>query len=606
MTNSVLKNRLNIGLLSVGLLVCGCGESTLEPVGNEVPKVALMVGEAVGTKTVYDASENNFIWRTGDKLAVWAKSSSGSFTLADQVFHLLATDAGGTSAYFTSSLSSAMDEGTYSYYVTYPVPESADGSKVTFNVPAVQDGTASGGADILLSVPVTGPELSPVAEGSPVDQGNVVKIRMKHILHFLRFYIPEGCNKLGEPVKRIEFTMPQSFAGTVSVDVTDASSASLGGKQNSMVLNLKTPVDESSDGNDFALAAIFPPDESYGSDDQMTIKVYSENKWSELSPVSLSGRSFAAGHITRVPLKPKDVKPIVYELKFVLASNNLGEDVKNIRITLPDGELWPGEESSTLSFSAADGGFVKTGDTFTFSTQDKDFFKNLSSKQLTVEYESESAIVNENLALGNLSDVMSKTCSLNCPYLFYEDFSAVDDLSSNDEYSMSSLGSKSAVSFLNGWTAARVGAQAGTSIRLACRRETSADYPARADSPFLSGLKDGVTVNLELVFDYSMNRQGYATWPFSVPEISQTVHLGSITTSDALKSGDGTGNFQVEFTVNETSGSYTNVNHTYSTELTSLTAPFRLSWRTTPEHKAGTSNNTCWLYIDNIKVKIKK
>ena len=47
----------------------------------------------------------------------------------------------------------------------------------------------------------------------------------------------------------------------------------------------------------------------------------------------------------------------------------------------------------------------------------------------------------------------------------------------------------------DGWSAARAGAQAGTAIRIACRRETGlANYPARADSPYLTGLKEGKTV----------------------------------------------------------------------------------------------------------------
>ena len=34
--------------------------------------------------------------------------------------------------------------------------------------------------------------------------------------------------------------------------------------------------------------------------------------------------------------------------------------------------------------------------------------------------------------------------------------------------------------------------------------------------------------------------------------------------------------------------------------------PARLTWLTTNEHKAGTTNGTYWLYIDNVKVSIAK
>ena len=90
------------------------------------------------------------------------------------------------------------------------------------------------------------------------------------------------------------------------------------------------------------------------------------------------------------------------------------------------------------------------------------------------------------------------------------------------------------------------------------------------------------------------------------PKIAQTVYFGYITTSGNLKSGDDTGTFTSNFDINETTGSYDNINHTADVVLSDVTAPLRLSWRTVPETNWGANNNTCWLYIDNIKVRIKK
>ena len=598
----------------MALIGCG-GFAPVDP--KIIPSsvdVVLAVGDAPGTRTEYDVEARRFVWNDGDKLAVWAKSSDGTFALDNQPFRLLASGTGhqsgaepgtdNSSAYFTSTLPSPMAEGTYSYYMTYPLPESVGGTTATFTVPAVQDGLASGGVDVLVAGPVSGPALSAVKEGVPVDEDNLLKVRMKHLLHFLRFYIPEGNNVLGEPVKRIEFTMPQAVAGKISVDVSDASTASLGEGVNGMTLELREPIDESADGTDVAVAGIFPPLAAYSAGEKMAVSIYSENKWASLAPMSLNGRTFEAGHITPIPLRPTEARQL-YKLKFTLASNNLGEDPYNIKLSLPEGVNWPGSASNVLAFDGTHGGLIKVGDVFVVETKEESEFRALSSQTLTVSYESESALVTESLTLGDLTSVSNAACSLNCPYLFFEDFSGVEEFSSNDVYKTSSAGSFDPVSFLNGWSAARAGAQAGTAIRIACRRETSADYPARADSPFLT-LKDNVTVNLNVSFDYSMDRNGYATWPFSVPKIYQTVHIGYITTSDALKSGADTGVFPVNFNVNETTGSYTNIDHNYSAELEGVKAPLRLSWRTTPEHKPGTSNNTCWLYIDNIKVKIKK
>ena len=598
-----LKDKLRFFLVFAGACFCGCGDYGgfyPEP-GRPQVKVVLAVGEGSQTKTTYNIDTKRFEWNPGDELAVWAKSSAGTYVLDGRPFNLLAVAENRSSAYFTASLEAPMEEGTYSYYVAYPSPVSVDGTIARFVIPAVQDGTASGGVDVIVAEPVSGPALAPIAEAAPVLQDGSPKISMKHLLHFLEFYIPDGNNPFGEPLTRIEFSMPKPVVGDLKVDVTDAGLAVLENGTNSVALDLVIPLD----GAGSAVAGIFPPPEAYSSEDQMAVTVYSENKWAVLNPFRLAGRTFSSGHLTPVPLRPTVVNELC-QLKFTLVSNNLGEDPQNIKVSLPQGETWPGTDSNVLDFTGAQGGLVKVGDTFVLKVKDVEAFRNLSSKPLTVSYESESAIVSESLTLGDLSSVSSTVCDLNCPYLFFEDFSGVEDQSSYDEWSMSNPGSRGAKSFLNGWSAARFGTEAGTSLRLACRRETSADYTARADSPFLSGLKDGVTVSLEVGFNYSMDRQEYATPLVKLPEVSQTVKVGYITTSDNFDSGDDDGNFQSSFTINETGGSYTNIGHSYSTELTNVTSPLRLSWLTAPQHKAGTTNSTCWLYIDNIKVKIKK
>lgn len=598
-----LKNKLRFFLLFAGACLCGCGDSG--GFGSEQEdqrvKVVIAVGEGSRTKTAYNVETKRFEWNSGDALTVWAKSSAGTYVLDGRSFSLLAVGENRSLAYFTATLDAPMEEGTYSYYVAYPTPVSVDGVSARFVIPSVQDGLASGGVDVIVAEPVSGSALTPIAEAAPISPEASLKIRMMHLLHFLRFYLPDGDNPFGEPVTRIEFSMPRPVVGNLTVDVTDAGSAALENGTNSVSLDLATPLDASG----FAVAGIFPPSATYSSEDKMTVTVYSENKWATLNPVGLAGRSFPAGHLTPVPLRPEAINEFC-QLRFTLASNNLGEDPQSIQVSLPQGETWPGTDSNVLDFTGEHDGLVMVGDTFVLKVKDVDSFRSLSSKALTVRYESESAIVSESLTLGDLSSVTNAVCSLNCPYLFFEDFSGVGDQSSYDEWSMANAGSRDAKSFLNGWSAARFGTQAGTSLRLACRRETSADYTARADSPFLSNLKNGVTVDLEVGFDYSMDRQEYATPLVKLPEVGQTVKVGYITTSENLKSGDDTGDFQSSFFVKETGGSYTNIGHYYSTVLSDVTSPMRLSWLTAPEHKAGTTNSTCWLYIDNIKVKIKK
>ena len=88
----------------------------------------------------------------------------------------------------------------------------------------------------------------------------------------------------------------------------------------------------------------------------------------------------------------------------------------------------------------------------------------------------------------------------------------------------------------------------------------------------------------------------------------QTVKVGYVTTSAALSSGNKEGNFDSanSFQTNEKTGSWESTPNNSVITLTNVpTGVVRISWRTTPFHRAGFSNTTCWLYIDNVKVRIK-
>ena len=588
--------------LAAALLLCGCG---LDYSPQPRPVEVVLGLENQSTKTSMSADGLHFLWDEGDEISLWAKASDGSYALDNQTFKNFASpDNSRSTAYFGTTLPSPMPEGTYTYYISYPKPLSTSGVTARYVVPKIQNGDVSGGLDITVAEPVTGPELKPVTEAGPVEEP--LKVRMKHLLHFLRFYIPEGNDEMEGAVEKIEFTMPQTVAGELDVDVASAGANPVGEGSTGITMKLRTPLEVSSaDSKQSAVAAIIPPQTPYGAGESMQVRLYSATRYSAMS-FSLSGRAFEAGHITPVPLRPvpEQTRPR-YTVHFNLVSNNLGEDLQNISLTLPEGVNWPGTDSNTYTYVNADSGLLSEGESFFLETLDEKQFRTLSTRKVAVRFESENAVLHDTLAIADLSTAVSTSLSLDCPYLFFEDFSGVESFNSNDKYSGSSAGSFSPYTFLNGWSAARAGAQAGIAIRLACRRETAlANYPARADSPFLTGLKEGKTVNLSVQFEYSMGRQEFTIG--KNPEVSQTVYLGFIKVSDNYESGSDKGEYPTSFDVNETTGSYTNINHTYNGELNDVGAPLRLSWRTVPETSGAAGNSTCWLYLDNIKVKIKK
>ena len=586
--------------LAAALLLCGCG---LDYSPQPRPVEVVLGLENQSTKTSMSADGLHFLWDEGDEISLWAKASDGSYALDNQTFKNFASpDNSRSTAYFGTTLPSPMPEGTYTYYISYPKPLSTSGVTARYVVPKIQNGDVSGGLDITVAEPVTGPELKPVTEAGPVEEP--LKVRMKHLLHFLRFYIPEGNDEMEGAVEKIEFTMPQTVAGELDVDVASAGANPVGEGSTGITMKLRTPLEASSaDSKQSAVAAIIPPQTPYGAGESMQVRLYSATRYSYLD-FSLTGRAFEAGHITPVPLRPvpEQTRPR-YTVHFNLASNNLGEDLQNISLTLPEGVNWPETDSNTYIYAKADGSLLSNGDSFFLETLDEKQFRTLSSREVAIRYESENAVLHDTLAIADLSTAVSASLSLDCPYLFFEDFSEVKSFSSNDEYSLSSAGSKSPELFLDGWSAARAGAQAETAIRLACRRETSVDYPARADSPCLSGLKDGKNVDIVVQFDYSMNEKSGGIGP---EDVGQYVSVGYHNKSGSLKSGDGTGDVSDRFYIKEFVGTYTNFNNTYSGVINGVDNRSRLFWRTEPENKAGLNNSTCWLYLDNIKVKIKK
>ena len=324
-----------------------------------------------------------------------------------------------------------------------------------------------------------------------------------------------------------------------------------------------------------------------------------------MDPISLNGRNFAAGHITSVALRPQVLGP-VYRVIFTLNSNNLGEDVQKITLEFPSAITWEGVSYNSMEFTKEDLSVIGIGDSFELRTIEQSEFAALPGQKVKVIYESENAIVSEEITLSVELGSTVMNVSLNCPYLLFEDFSCiVSDFNSGDNHSASNVGSKDPYYIPSGWSVARAGGSAGTAVRLAAHRETGLNnMPSRCDSPLLSGLKDGSTVKLSLSFNYSMNRQEGGLG--SKPKLGCTVYVGWTTATGDLKSGDESGTFPDSFYLNETTGSYTNIDKLFQTTLLDMDNTKRLSIRQVNEVKYDATNGTYWLYLDNIKVSIAK
>ena len=587
-----------VPLLALMLSACQTDDFQIPHTGPH--EVGFYAGGSTQTRTEMLPNGLSAVWTAGDELAVWAKNSSGVFTLSNQIFKTYGVD--GRHGFFTSTLSEAMPDDTYTYYCTYPVPKSVDGTNVTFNIPAVQDGKVTGGADIMIATPEQHGELTPVPD--PEDHSGM-SMQMNRMMHQFRFYVPQDDTWLnGEEIEKIELNFPRGVVGTANLDITNPLvSSTLSNPESFVTLKLSDPIAVTyQDQYDYACMAINPT--SFKAGESMSLRAYTASRILFFDPVDLQARTFEAGHSTSVKLKITNT--IDYgRVFFTVSANNLGENANSITLTAPTGCVWGNTGSNVYTYRP--GYEISAGERFEIMFEDIDAYRNLSKKSITVTFDTEHVNTSQTIIMPDMSSGSIAEISASMPYLLYEDFSNVSTFSSNDAYQTSSAGSKDAYSFLNGWTGGRIGAQQGKCIRIACRRETSADYDARVDSAPIIQLKESAKISV--TFDYGMNNQYGGVSVITNPDVGQTFFVGFVTKTQGYKSGSTDGTFESanSLYVFEKTGSYDSTPNTGTYYLNNVPeGTVRITWRTEVQHQIGANNTTCWLYIDNVKVQIAK
>ena len=588
-------------IIAAGLLCTfsSCQKGAVENVGNVGRHtIGFCTGEA-STRTMMNPDGLTASWEKGDRIAVWAKNSSGEYTLNNTQFSVYGAD--GARAFFTATIDASMPEDRYTYFAAYPVPESVSLTKATFTIPSVQDGKVSGGADIMIANPLLHGPLEEVKELSDYTR---LGMSMEHLLHQFRFYLPEGEDKLGgEAIVKMVLTFPKPVAGKLVADFTDTEAAAeFSGEEKSITLKLSEPlVNSTSSERKYAMAVFFPS--SFEASESINIKIYTETKIANAYPVNLEGRTFAAGHSTPVRLRISDIREYG-RLRFTVSSNNLGENANAVRLTAPQGCTW-GDGSTIYEYRP--GHEITTGETFEIPFENLDTFRTFSGKDVTVTFDTEHVDATQTVRVPDLTTLNFAEISAGLPYLLYEDFSGVESFNSGDNYAMSNAGSKSPKSFLNGWTGGRVGAEAGMCIRIACRRETSKGYDARVDSAPIISLKK--STDIKVSYDYGVNNKYGGIAIITDGNVGQNVYIGYVTDTKGYSSGDDSGTFESDntFYAKEYTGSYTSTPNSDTRIIHSApTGVLRITWRSAAEYQAGTTNTTCWLYLDNIKVQIAK
>jgi len=569
---------------------------------NETANVAFSIsGEAGGdidliSKTYIGEDRVSVFWENTDNVFLWALDANDKLTLSGQKFSVFGKKEG--RAFFTSTISSKMLEGEYEYWCCTPAPLNANGTDASFEIPARQDGRGEG---IMIAQKESAGPLRPISEYVETE---ALSMKMSQMLHLLQLHVKDADNLLGgEKITKLTLSFPSNVVGTCKADISDPV-MDLYLVNGSYELSVKP--ENACNISDVLYATILPS--KWKLDDALGAKIYTQTKFAVAKPVQLKGRNMCKGHATPVCLQPLEVKNFCHFL-LKLNSNPIGEDVTKITITAPSGCKWGDTGTNVQTIENAGG--IPVGTSVEINYEEEALFRAMSGKSLTIQYESEHVIISQSMTVPNLSGKYSCDLLLNVPNLLAENFDNVPTFSSDDEYKTSKAGSYDPHSFLNGWSGGRIGAQAGKCIRIACRRETSADYDARVDSAPLNCTFKKAT-NINVAFSYGSNNQYGGIVIVTDGNVGQNCYVGYITTSKNYKSGDGDGTFDRTnntFYTKEYTGSYTNTPNETDYTIKGIPAgasPVRITWHTEVEHQAGTTNTTAWLYLDNIKVTIAK
>lgn len=578
---------------------------TIEVAIGSGPRLDITTQSA--TRTTLDEEGTQVKWQTGDQLALWAVNSASQRVIEAATFSLYHYNASYNSASFRGSIP-ALAEDTYSYYAVSPVPAATDGLQVSYDIPAVQDGTFHGEWDVMVAKPVTGEALREHdrkdANGIS-DNSDIVNLQFAHKIHVLKITLPK--NDLGEPITEIELTFPTAVTGRLTVDASNPEAdATLSGGSKTLTLRFAEP----KDAGDVVYAMIAPVTLEEGQ--EISILAVGESSESEsrtFAPAS-ADRTFAAGHTTPINYNVPGLGRMFTRLNFRLdeaGANTLGEEIDSFTVTAPEGWVFEdGTRSRTFNVTG-------TGD---YLVRFRDYpNQTAETSGFQVTYDSEHALLTETFTLPAVTpETLNQVAAFRVPYLFEEDFSGIYGYSDHDNagHGWTSDTTTGAIDLgsqnLAGWSGARTGAQANTSIRVCCRAQsvfggsTLYRYHGRLDSAPLANLKAGTTANVRVTFNYGGGRSGNS-------KFSPLAACGYTTTQGVINSQeDRNQNWYIsgaqvipDLGVND---SFTSLPYTMEYTIPSCSNQHRLSWEVNSTGEASTTNANLWLYLDNIRVSI--
>lgn len=588
----ILRYLWLLGTALPALLCTSCDDGLAEsqPIPDGMMEVC--VGASL-TRTVLDDDGLTTSWVRRDRIAMWALSEGGTPVFANSLFTFWANKADGSGGFFRGVVPE-MAVGTYDYYAAYPLPALVDGLRVSYDLPAVQDGAWHGEYDILLAT-ATAPQLHDATR--PGNDVNEIGLRFRHKVHALKITIPAGRNRFGRGVSRLRIRFPQPVAGRLTWDLANPDAAPMmESASDAVTLEFPTPVGE---GDSFWV--FIAPTDLTGGEVLFTATDGEEYAW----PLASDGfGACPAGSITNVTLTIPEVRPMS-DYRLAVDPAQLGEAVTEINsIEGPSDWAFPGLDlpARTEHVTAnADGSFSVR----IFADTGVAFPAEVGMTVASAHTEG----VEGRLGTGQCltSDVTAAGCTIRAPYLFFENFAEVPaDNSSDEALILTPWG-------LSGWSGARSGVQAHTCIMANCHVSTHSGISnsrsrGRVDTPQLP-IRVGSTLSVSVAFDMGYNAVTGAAGT-GAGNSWATCTFGRTDTADSAAVGADAGFSQTTFSDRDVT-SLSDVNNLpdklTGQIVTGCGSTSRLSWQVYSEKRswaATTTNVTYRCHIDNIRVTI--
>ena len=224
----------NILICAVTLSLCfSCikDDTALFPEISYAPEISAVEGEVRlvlsdgDTRANYEGMTRamiaddgkSLLWQAGDKFKLVAKNSDGADAIDPCTFSYWTNTSTTGRTFFRGVPSQTMADGSYTYYAVHPHTATIEGTKATFTLPVVQDGSY-GKTDFMVARS-TGEALQ-VCDSDPntPEPMNDIGISFKHQLHALRFEIPRT-GVLTSGIRRVHILFSEAVVGDIRVDM---------------------------------------------------------------------------------------------------------------------------------------------------------------------------------------------------------------------------------------------------------------------------------------------------------------------------------------------------------------------------------------------------